>query len=331
MHTRHALSPVVSIALMALLACPASHAAPPMADTIYTGGDIVTVNELQPGAEAVAVRGGRIAAVGYRDQVMKLRGPKTRVIDLHGMTMIPGLIDAHGHVFGAGIQALSANLLPPPDGEGADIASLQRLLGDWAAKKQTATNKVGWIIGFGYDDSQLAEQRHPTRDELDKVSTTLPVVIVHQSGHLAVMNSKGLEVAGITAASKDPEGGVIRRKPGSQVKAPLYSRRYTNHLRIGGAKLNLDGSPQGRTAWLTKPYFKVPAGQNDDYLGYPAMTDEQANAYVDQAFAHGWQILAHVSGDAAIDQYIAAVIATRCSVPSVRPTSHPPGGRSSAA
>lgn len=91
------------------------------------------------------------------------------------------------------------------------------------------------------------------------------------------------------------------------IKAPLLSRRYTNHLRIGGAKLNLDGSPQGKTAWLTKPYFKAPAGQKDDYAGYAAMTDEQATAYVDKAFANGWQILTHLSGDAAIDQFIQAV------------------------
>lgn len=378
-------------AVFAILIAVPVQAAPISADSIYTGGDIVTVNELQPKAEAVAVRGGRIAAVGYRDEVMTLKGPKTRVIHLGGMTMIPGLIDAHGHVFLTGIQALSANLLPPPDGEGADIPSLQRLLKDWAPKNRKATDKIGWIIGFGYDDSQLKEQRHPTREDLDQVSTTMPVVIMHQSGHLAVMNSKALEVVGYTADRTNPEGGVIRRKQGSQepnggleeaawfgtvgkvfgqvgpmesmailkagtelyasfgyttaqegrassdivatmsatakqgglkidivaypdiiigadvIKAPLLSRRYTNHLRIGGAKLNLDGSPQGKTAWLTKPYFKAPAGQTDDYAGYAAMTDEQATAYVDKAFANGWQILTHLSGDAAIDQFIQAV------------------------
>ncbi len=389
-HMKRSILIILGLAFgLALVQSSAAYAQ--TADAIYYGGDIITVNELQPEAEAVAVRGGRIVAVGYRDEVMKLRGPKTKVVDLGGKTMIPGLIDAHGHVFLSGIQALSANLLPPPDGDGADITSLQRLVKDWAAKNQKATAKVGWIVGFGYDDSQLKEQRHPTREELDLVSTTLPVVIVHQSGHLAVMNGKGLEIAGYTAASKDPEGGVIRRKKGSQepdggleeaaffaalgkvfgkvgpaenvailkagtelyasfgyttaqegraspdvittmaaagkqgglkidivaypdiigaadtIKPPLWSRNYTNHFRIGGAKLNLDGSPQGRTAWMTKPYFKVPAGQKDDYLGYPAMSDEQATAYVDKAFANGWQILAHMSGDAAADQFIKAV------------------------
>jgi predicted amidohydrolase YtcJ len=75
---------------------------------------------------------------------------------------------------------------------------------------------ICWIIGFGYDDSQLKEQRHPTRDDLDAVSTELPVLAVHQSAHLAVLNSKALQLAGITAASKDPPGGVIRRRPGTQ-------------------------------------------------------------------------------------------------------------------
>jgi predicted amidohydrolase YtcJ len=361
------------------------------ADTIYRGGSIVTVNELQPNAEAVAVRSGRIVAVGYSDEVMKLRGPKTDVIDLAGKTMIPGLIDAHGHVFITGIQALSANLLPPPDGEGADVASIQRLLKAWVAKNEAVITRMGWIIGFSYDDSQLKEQRHPTREELDAVSTTVPVLIVHQSGHLAVMNSKGLALAKLTAASKNPDGGVIHRKPGSQepsgvleetaffgalgtvlgkmgpkesvtvlkagaelymrygyttaqegrgsvgsmatmtaaaqqgqlkldvvaypdivdakaaIKAPFLSRNYTKHFRIGGAKLNLDGSPQGKTAFLTKPYFKAPPGQKPDYLGYPTLSTEQVNDYVDQAFANGWQLLAHVSGDAAIEQFITAV------------------------
>ena len=88
-----------------------SHAAEQSPDVIYQGGTVVTVNELQPAAEAVAVRGGCIVAVGYRDELMKLKGPKTKVVDLAGKTMIPGLIDAHGHVFMTGIQALSANML----------------------------------------------------------------------------------------------------------------------------------------------------------------------------------------------------------------------------
>lgn len=367
-------------------------AAPPSpADAIYAGGPIVTVNELQPQAEAIAVRGGRIVAVGYRDEVMKLKGDKTRVVDLAGRTLVPGFIDPHGHVFNTGLQAVSANLLPKPDGEVNDIATLQATLKAWAGQNEKMVKQYGWILGFGYDDAQLKEGRHPTRDDLDQVSRDLPVVIVHQSSHLGSMNSKALELLGITASTQDPQGGVIRRKPGGRepdgvleeasffgpvftllsklspdankalfkagttlyksfgyttaqegrasansvattnavakagqldidvvaypdiavdpglIKAPLLSRTYANRFRIGGAKVTLDGSPQGKTAWLTKPYFKAPDGQPADYRGYAQFKDEQVNGFVDLAFRNGWQLLAHVNGDAAADQFIAAV------------------------
>jgi hypothetical protein len=383
---------VVMAAGMAAILPQAAMAAPPQnAEAIYLGGPIVTVNELQPQAEAIAVRGGRIIAVGYRDEVMKLKGASTRVVDLGGKTLLPGFIDPHGHVFNVGIQALSANLLPKPDGAVNDIPALQSTLKAWIQQNQALTSKYKWIVGFGYDDGQLAEQRHPTREDLDKISSELPVIVVHQSAHMGVMNSKALEMVGITAATKDPQGGLIRRKAGGQepngvleetaffgpllsligkigpdanrslfkagadlykrfgyttaqegrasagsvatmsavakaggldidvvaypdmvsdpqtIKAPLLSRQYSGHFRIGGAKISLDGSPQGKTAWLTKPYFKAPDGQPADYRGYAQFKDDQANAYIDLAFKNGWQLLAHVNGDAAIDQFITAV------------------------
>jgi predicted amidohydrolase YtcJ len=366
-------------------------AAGTFADAIYTGGDIVTVNELQPQAEAVAVKDGLILAVGYRDEVMKLKGAGTRVVDLAGNTLAPGFVDPHGHVFQTGIQAISANLLPRPDGGVNDIAQLQAALKLWAGQNQALTARFGWIVGFGYDDAQLKEQRHPTRVDLDQVSTDLPVVIVHQSGHLGAMNSKALEILGLNAGTKNPPGGVIRRKEGSQepdgvleenaffsqlfglmgklspdanealfkagvdlyksfgyttaqegkaslasvatmeavadsgkldidvvaypditvgleaMKAPWLSRTYSGHFRLGGIKLTLDGSPQGKTAWLTAPYYKVPAGQKPDYRGYPAFSDTEVNGFIDQAFKNNWQVLAHVNGDAAVDQFIDAV------------------------
>jgi predicted amidohydrolase YtcJ len=186
------------------------------AEAIYTGGPIVTVNELQPQVEAIAVRGGRIVAAGYRDEVMKLKGAKTLLVDLGGRTLVPGFVDPHGHVFNSGIQAISANLLPRPDGTVNNIPELQAALKAWSAQNEKLTKKYGWIVGFGYDDAQLKEQRHPTRDDLDQVSRDLPVVIVHQSGHLASMNSKALELVGIKADTKDPQGGLIRRKSGSR-------------------------------------------------------------------------------------------------------------------
>lgn len=182
-----------------------------VADTIYSGGPILTINDERPTAEAVAVKDGRILAVGSVDDVSGLRGEETEAFDLDGRAMLPGFVDSHGHVVMGGLQALSANMLAPPDGDVRDIASLQATLSDWAKENSEAVDKVKMIIGFGYDNAQFKELRHPTRQELDAVSADLPVVIIHQSGHLGVANSKALEIAGITASSEAPPGGVIQR------------------------------------------------------------------------------------------------------------------------
>jgi len=182
-----------------------------IADTIYAGGPILTINDAQPVAEAVAVADGRIIAVGTLEDLAVHRGGKTRQFDLAGRAMLPGFVDSHGHVVFGGIQAMSANLLAPPDGSVTDIASMQSTLRAWVAANADAVEKLNLIIGFGYDNAQLAELRHPTRQDLDVVSKDIPVVILHQSGHIGVANSKALELAGIDAASSAPPGGVIRR------------------------------------------------------------------------------------------------------------------------
>jgi predicted amidohydrolase YtcJ len=186
------------------------------ADRIWTGGPVLTMNDKAPRAEAVAERAGRIVAVGPRATVLKLRGPGTQVIDLQGRTLLPGFIDAHGHITAGGLQALSANLLAPPDGAVTDLPSLLSTMRQWMAANEAAVKKVNLIVGFGYDNSTLAEQRHPTRDDLDQLSRDIPILLVHQSGHLAAVNSKALEIGGITAETLDPAGGVIRRKAGSK-------------------------------------------------------------------------------------------------------------------
>jgi predicted amidohydrolase YtcJ len=108
---------------------------------------------------------------------------------------------------------LSANLLSPPDGHVTDIASLQQTLRDWAADNKDAVEKFGLTMGFGYDNATLAKHRHPTREDLDAVSTEYPIYIVHQSGHMGVANSKAIQMIGYT---KDPDGGVIRRGPDAE-------------------------------------------------------------------------------------------------------------------
>ena len=271
-----------------------------------------------------------------------------------------------------------------------DIASLQATLKQWARDNADAAASAGVIIGFGYDQSQLAEQRHPTRDELDAVSTELPVYIVHQSGHIGIANSRALEKAGISAATENPPGGVIQRRPdsnepngvlegnihfqamgaqlaglgeagleafaragarmwarfgyttaqegrafpdavraaqrvgaegGFEIDVVIYpditvdrqiildnrSMDYRDRVRVGGAKLTIDGSPQGFTAWRDRPYYKPVGNYERGYSGYSYQTVFEVNEFIDWAFQQGVQIIVHANGERASDVYIAAL------------------------
>ncbi|MEJ2605028.1 MAG: amidohydrolase family protein, partial [Gammaproteobacteria bacterium] len=181
------------------------------ADTIYSGGPILTMDDAQPTVEAVAVKDGRILFVGSLDEAKAFDGEGTESFDLAGRTMVPGFVDSHGHVVMGGLQALSANLLAPPDGEVTDIASLKATLSAWAEANPEVVDRANMIIGFGYDNAQLAEVRHPTRQDLDEVSAEIPIMIVHQSGHIGVANSAALELAGVDASTEAPPGGIIRK------------------------------------------------------------------------------------------------------------------------
>lgn len=360
-----------------------------VAETIFSGGNIITMNDSQPTAEAVAVADGKILAVGSATDVAAYHGPGTVEIDLDGRTLSPGFIDAHVHVANLGMQAVGANLLAEPDGDVATIDDVIAKLQAFAAGDDAT--RTGWIFGVGYDDSILAEKRHPTRDDLDRVSTELPVIATHISGHFAAVNSKGLELIGYDADTPDPEGGIIRRRAGSQepngvleelaaipvmmaaispktlenmhyfmgrglemamsfgyttaqegrafkathdalaeyatsvgfpidvvsyidysdtlpLESEWYDADYQGGYRVGGLKITLDGSPQGRTAWRTKPYLLPPDGQSDGYLGYPAIPDNDiVIGILDTAYQNNWQVLMHANGDAAIDQMLLAV------------------------
>lgn len=360
-----------------------------IADTIYSGGPILTINDAAPRAEAVAVKDGRILAVGARADMLAHQGDTTEVFDLDGRAMLPGFVDSHGHAVMGGLQALSANLLAPPDGEVQDIASLQEALRGWIAENQAAIEASNLIVGFGYDQSQLAELRHPTKDDLDAVSKDVPIIIVHQSGHFGAANSAALAAADITRETPVPPGGVIRyaedgtpngvleenafflalgklmggvgdegfkafARAGTQLWASFgyttaqegraspqvseiaravaaagdipvdlaiypdvlvdrdyilanQSDTYQNGVRIAGAKLTIDGSPQGFTALRDRPYYDPVGTYPPGYKGYAAASEDQVNDAIAWAFENNIQILTHSNGEGASDMLLAAI------------------------
>jgi hypothetical protein len=355
--------------------------------TIYGGGDIITMQgDLPEYAEALVEKDGEIVFVGSLIDAKAKAGEGYTYKDLKGKTLLPGFIDAHAHFSNFASQAIGAQILPPPDAGANNIEALINILKEWNTPENRAL--TGWIFGAGFDDSVLEDKRFPTKHDLDKVSTEFPIMIIHISGHFAVVNTKGLELLGITADTKDPEGGLIRRENGNEPNGvleelaaiPNYakaltpsssevadtffesgqnmalsygyttaqegramlenhaflaskaeegkikldvvsfvdymfvdtlmftkwnSKKYDNRYRIGGMKLTLDGSPQGRTAWRTQPYLLPPDGAKEGYLGYPAIPqDSVLESLYRKGFKNDWQIQTHANGDAAMDQMI---------------------------
>lgn len=189
------------------------------ADLIIHGGDIITVDRRQPTAEAVAVRDGKIVAVGKAADVLHLRGDGTRVIDLAGRTLLPGFIDPHSHFTNALLVTNWANVSAPPVGTVQDIASLIAELKKLQARLQPAPG--AWIVGYGYDPTALGKAGMLSREDLDPAFPHNPVLVLHVSLHGCVLNSAAFEKLGIDANTKTPPGGVILRKPGSNAPAGL--------------------------------------------------------------------------------------------------------------
>ncbi len=359
-------------------------------EVIYFGGDIITMKGDKANyVEALVTQGDSIIFTGTLTESKRLFA-EAKETNLNGNTMLPGFIDAHAHFAGFPSQSIGAQILPPPDAGANNIKSLIQILKDWSTPENIEL--TGWIFGMGFDDSVLEEKRFPTKDDLDKVSTEIPVMIIHISGHFCVVNSKGLELLNINSESQNPEGGIIRRVKGTQepngvleelaaipfmpkvlgpksekaaeafltagqnmalsygyttvqegramknshlflehaantnffkldvvsyidysiadslLRTEWHSISYKNHYRIAGVKLTLDGSPQGRTAWITHPYLIPPEGAKEGYSGYPAIASDNAVAKIyENAFLNDWQIHTHANGDAAIDQMIRTI------------------------
>jgi predicted amidohydrolase YtcJ len=183
------------------------------AESIYKGGTIVTMDDKRRQVAAVAVADGRIIAAGDESEVMKTRGGTTKIVDLGGMTLMPSFIDSHGHFMNAPQIVRWVNVSGPPVGPIAKIADFVPVL--QAHVKKQGIKKGEWIIGFGYDRSNLAEGRELLASELDPAFPDNPVMLIHSSNHGAVLNSAAFKVVGYDENTKTPPGGVINRVEGT--------------------------------------------------------------------------------------------------------------------
>ena len=175
------------------------------ADLVILGGNVITLDSARPRAQAVAVKFDRILAVGQDDEIKQLVGSNTRVIGASRKTVIPGLNDAHCHVLPTGRSYLLLNCGPDAV---SSIAEIKKLV----AEKTQTVPQGEWIVGFGYDDTKMAENWFLNRADLDEVATEHPVWIRHVGGHMSTTNSVGLRMANLTKDSEDPAGGKYGRE-----------------------------------------------------------------------------------------------------------------------
>ncbi len=352
------------------------------ADSIITGGKLLTMDPAQPLAEAMAISGERILALGSNAEIRQLAGANTEVIDARGMTITPGFIDSHSHPLLA-MEAIGVNVNLPR------IADVKVAL----ARKAAETPKGHWVRGTMYDDTKFEDGRPLNRRDIDELVPDHPVFVQHRGGHTAVVNSKAFEIAGITINTPDPSGGKFYRQDGEFTGKvaehatdvfrtagtwPVMDRKLwqksvaiatqtmaasgltsttdafggfpgfaDNHedltayqdaraagelylrvsympagisevfkgmkqagitsgfgddmLRIGAVKYGADGSASERTMRMSTPY----KGRPDDY-GILTMSQEEIDAAVDDAVAHGFRIGIHANGDVTINMVLNA-------------------------
>ena len=177
------------------------------ADLVLLNGKIVTVDFRENIAEAVAVRCGKFLAVGKNEKVKTFIDKGTTVIDLQGKTVIPGIIDSHGHLAQSAVQLTHIDC--SLDGGVKSIKDIQ----DRVAERVKTTPKGEWIQGDKFDDSKLAEKRLPNKWDLDEVAPNHPIFLTYAGWHIYVANSKALEVCGVIKNTPDPPGGRLDRNP----------------------------------------------------------------------------------------------------------------------
>ena len=187
-----------------------------IADMVVKNANVLTVDDLSTVAESFAVKNGKFVSVGTNTDTEMLSGPNTRVLDLKGQTVIPGFIDAHIHVLSSGTRHVMA--------ADCDRRSIDEVL-QALRRRSEGLGRNEWMQGFKYDDTKTEENRFLTRQDLDAVSTDLPVFVSHRAGHVYYMNSKALEVSGFNANTPDPPGGRFGRDPSTgDLNGVIYER-----------------------------------------------------------------------------------------------------------
>jgi predicted amidohydrolase YtcJ len=186
---------------------------PPLAaDLVLVNAKVWTVNQAMPEAEALAVWHGRIVAIGRTDEVRKWAGPGTRVLDAAGRRVVPGFYDSHVHLLGSGLRLSEVALK-----DAADEAEFGRRLRDFDGKLA----RERWLLGGEWDHDRTFGGHLPTAELIDRYVANRPVFLRRYDGHMAVVNTQVLRMAGITAQTPDPSGGIIYRKPGSREPSGL--------------------------------------------------------------------------------------------------------------
>ena len=218
------LTAIVTAASLSIVGCQSTQeksqpSSGSTADVIYQGGSIISMNDAEPAAEALAVKDGKILAVGLKSDVLKTKGDATKMVDLGGKALLPGFIDGHSHFINSLTMANQANVYAPPFGPGNTI---EGIVGALKELKKDQNIKAGeTIMAYGYDENALPADHQLSAADLDPHFPDNPVMVGHVSLHGAVLNSVALKKYNITAETKTPEGGIILRKPGSNEPAGL--------------------------------------------------------------------------------------------------------------
>jgi len=201
--TRSGTAGAAAFLAPATLLGAAESSAPAQADLLIKSARVYTMDGTRPLAESIAILGDRILAVGSNNDLKPFEGARTRIVDGSGMTVTPGFIDAHSHPDGVNeVTGADVNL--------RSISEIKDAMHAQAAK----TPPGEWVIGNKYDDTKLAGERPVNRHDLDEAVPLQPAIIRHRGGHTAVVNSRGLEVAGVSRKTPDPDGGKFGREDG---------------------------------------------------------------------------------------------------------------------